>query len=70
MKVCCYVTHHEALALTYASNYFSKFNYIDKLGSKVYFWLGKFTKMHGELKSLMDSFQIDKLHLLQIIQMG
>jgi len=30
------VAHHEALAITNASNYFPRFNYIDKLANKVY----------------------------------
>jgi hypothetical protein len=45
------VAHHEALAITNASNYFPEFNYIDKLANKVYSWLGKSTKRHGEFKS-------------------
>jgi hypothetical protein len=62
------VAHCEALAITNASNYFPKFNYIDKLANKVYSWLGKSTKRHGEFKSLLDLFQIDKLQVLQIHQ--
>ena len=62
------VAHREALAITDATNYFPEFNYIDKLANKVYSWLGKSAKRHGELKSLMELFQIDKLQVLQIHQ--
>jgi hypothetical protein len=48
--------------------YFSEFNYIDELANKVYSWLGKSAKRHGEIKILMDLFQIDKLQVLQIPQ--
>ena len=62
------VAHREALAIADASNYFPEFNYIDKLANKVYSWLGKSAKRHGELKGLMDLFQIDRLQVLQIHQ--
>ena len=62
------IAHREALAITNASNYFPEFNYIDKLANKVYSWLGKYAKRHGEFKSLLDLFQIDRLQVLQIHQ--
>ena len=64
------VAHREALAITDASNYFPEFSYIDKLANKIYSWLGKSTKRHGEFKSLLELFQIDKLQVLQIHQIG
>ena len=62
------VAHREALAITDASNYFPEFSYIDKLANKIYSWLGKSAKRHGEFKSLLDLFQIDRLQVLQIHQ--
>ena len=62
------VAHHKTLAITHASNYFHEFGYIDKLDNKVYSWLGKSAKRHGEFKSLLDLFQIDRLQVLQIHQ--
>ena len=62
------VAHREALAITDASNYFLEFIYIDKLANKVYSWLGKSAKRHGEFKSLLDLFQIDRFQVLQIHQ--
>ena len=50
------VAHHEALAITDASNYFPEFSYISKLANKVYPWLRKYEKRHGEFKSLLDLF--------------
>ena len=50
------VAHREALAIADASNFFPEFNYIDKLANKVYSWLGKSAKRHGELKCLMELF--------------
>jgi len=58
------VSHCEALAIIVASNCFPKFNCIDKLANKVYSQLGKSTKRHGEFKSFLDLFQIDKLQVL------
>ena len=62
------VAHHEELAITDASNYFPRFHYIGKLANKVDSWLGKYAKIHAEIKSLMDLFQIDRLQVLQILK--
>jgi len=60
-----YVARHEALDIIDASNYFPEFNYIDKSNNKkVYSWLGKYEKRHGEIKILMVLFQIYKLQVL------
>ena len=60
------IAHREALAANDASSYFPELQDIDKFANKVYSWLGKFAKRHGELKELMDSFQITRLEVLQI----
>jgi hypothetical protein len=60
------IAHREALTTNDASSHFLELQYIDKFANKVYSWLGKSTKRHGELKELMESFQITKLEVLQI----
>ena len=60
------ITHREALVANDASSYFVELQAIDKFANKVYSWLGKSTKRHGELKELMESFQITRLEVLQI----
>ena len=62
------VAHHEALAITDASNYFPEFSYIGKLANKVYSWLGISAKRDGKFKSFLGLFQIDRLQVLQIHQ--
>lgn len=47
------IAHHEALAITDASNYFLEFEYVEKLANKIYSWLGKLPKRYGELKDVM-----------------
>ena len=60
------VAHRKALAITHASNYFHEFSYIDQLANKVYSWLGESAKRHGEFKSVLDLFQIERMQVLQI----
>jgi len=60
------IAHREALAANDASSYFEELQAIDKFANKIYSWLGKSTKRHGELKELMESFQITRLEVLQI----
>jgi len=62
------IAHREALAANDASSHFLELQFIDKFANKVYSWLGKSSKRHGELKELMESFQITKLEVLQIHQ--
>ena len=62
------IAHREALAANDASSHFLELQFIDKFANKVYSWLGKSSKRHGELKELMESFQITKLEILQIHQ--
>lgn len=61
-----YIAHREALAANDALSHFLELKYIDEFAKKVYSWLRKSTKRHGELKELMESFQITKLEVLQI----
>eukprot|EP01018_Ginkgo_biloba_P029271 Gb_13695 [translate_table: standard] len=45
-----------------------EFHFVDKVANKVYAWLEKSPKRHGEMKELMELFQIGKLQVLQIHQ--
>ena len=62
------IAHIEALAANDVSSHFLELQFIDKFANKVYSWLEKYTKRHGELKELMESFQITNLEVLQIHQ--
>ncbi|KAH9295072.1 hypothetical protein KI387_038660 [Taxus chinensis] len=62
------IAHREALATNDASSYFPELQFIDKFANKIYSWLGKSAKRHGALRELMDSFQINRLEVLQIHQ--
>ena len=62
-----YIDHTKAL-VNDASSHFLELQYIDKFANKFYSLLRKSTKIHGELKDLMKSFQITKLDVLQIHQ--
>jgi len=55
------ISHREALAINDASSYFVELQAIDKFANKVYSWLRKSTKIHGELKEIMETFQITRL---------
>lgn len=60
------IAHREALTTNDASSRFLKLKIVDKMVNKVYSWLGKSIKYHGDLRELMESFQMDKLEVLQI----
>lgn len=60
------IARREALTTNDASSHFLELQYIDKFANKVYSWLEKSAKRYGELKELMESFQITKLEVLQI----
>lgn len=51
-----WIAHREALIVNDDSSHFLELQYIEKFENKVYSWLGKSTKRHGELKEIMEYF--------------
>jgi hypothetical protein len=62
------VAYHEALVTSDALKVIPELLILDDFANKVYIWVGRSCKLRKELKSLMDSFDLLPLTILQFHQ--